>query len=278
MRNFFLFSVIFVFLGCAKNKKTIVFKEPYKEEVWLGFKFVPGKSVSYKQTQKTVTTIEAEEFVQTINSNTEIHTTQTVEDTGETISLRISFDDVVGTMRVESEMKRIKALDKLKGKVVSLKLSRSGKIIQLKGLEGMGYFRESGEKPERQFEEAFSFLPNKIVKIGESWTREYEGKIATYTLKGFEKKNGTTCAKIEVRSKIETTKTTEQQRMKGKIRITGKGKGEIFFDVNEGIVIESRSSASLEGEQEVSGPTLPEPINVPIYIDQETHTTLIESK
>ncbi len=276
MRNFFVFSLVVLFSGCAKQE-TVVLKG-YEEGAWLGFKFVPGKSVSYKQTQKTVTTIEAEEFVQTINSNTEIHTTQTVEDTGETISLRVSFDDVVGTMRVESEMKRVKALDKLKGKVVSLKLSRDGKIIQLKGLEGMGYFRESGEKPERQFEEVFSFLPNKIVKIGESWTREYEDKIATYTLKGFEffEKNGTTCAKIEVQSKIETTKTTEQQRMKGKIRITGKGKGEIFFDVNKGIVIESRSSASLEGEQEVSGPTLPEPINVPIYIDQETHTTLIK--
>ena len=274
MRNFLILSLIFVFAGCAKQE-TAVLKE-YEDEAYLGFKFVPGKSVRYKQTQKTATTIEAKEIAQTINFNTEIRTTQTVEDTGEAISLRISFDDVVGTMRVSDKIEPVKALDELKGIIVSFKLSRDGKISQLKGLEGIDYFRKSGEKPEHLFEEEFSFLPNKVVRIGESWTKKFEDKTATYTLKGFEERNGRTCAMIEVKSEIETIKFTEQQGMKSKIKITGEGKSSIFFDIEEGIIVESKGKASLEGEQEISGTMFPEPISVPIYIDEDTYITLIK--
>jgi len=81
---------------------------------------------------------------------------------------------------------------------------------------------------------------------------------------------------IEVKSEIETIKFTEQQGMKSKIKITGEGKSSIFFDIEEGIIVESKGKASLEGEQEISGTMFPEPISVPIYIDEDTYITLIK--
>ncbi|MCK4353355.1 hypothetical protein KAW65_08125 [candidate division WOR-3 bacterium] len=261
------------FIGCARKPAVL---EGYEEGVWLGFKFVPGKSLTYKQTINTYTAMEIKGMVQEVNSITEIQTTQTVEDTVDNIKLEISFDDISSTTRVGAQLIPVKEAEELKGKVVSLKLSKEGKLIELKGLEDIDYFKKSGEKPERQFEGLFSFLPNKVTKIGENWQKEFEEEKCTYTLQGFEQKDGFDCAKIAVKKEIEQTKDIEQKGMKIKMNIKGEEKGTIFFALKEGIIIESKATTSLEGEQELSGAGLPEPITVPIYIDQDTHTKLIQ--
>jgi hypothetical protein len=210
-----------------------------------------------------------------VDSWIKIRTTQTVEDTGEVIALKINYDDVSGTAKIGSQLRPIKELDELKGKEVLLKLSKDGEIKELKGLEDVEYFKKSGESPVEQFEEEFSFLPNKIIKIGESWIKEFKTQKVTYTLVRIEKRKEFVCARIKTKHEVETTKTEFQQGIKANVKIKGSGKGELFFDIQKGILIEQKYSLSLEGEQEVSGGMISESMSMPIYIDQEICKKLV---
>jgi hypothetical protein len=273
MKRLFAVWIIVLLAGCAQKPSVLTIPT---RSIWLGLKFLPGKSTTYKQTTNISTTIEAEGFSQTINTAIEMQTTETVEDTGDVTIVKVSFDNVIGTVRTGSQLKSIDELDGLQGVTASLKLSRDGKITEVKGFENVDYFKKSGEDPAQQFEESFGFLPNKTTKVGEMWTREFDEIKATYTLKGFEKKGDSDCAKIAVLQAIKTTRNGAEKGMKTRLEIEGTGKGTVWVDIERGVVIESEIKISLEGNQEISGRMAPEPMTMPIYIDQDSHRKIVE--
>jgi hypothetical protein len=264
MRNFkWLFLLILILAGCAQKTATL---KGYEKSAVLSLKFIPGESKVYKQTVNTVTTVEAMGATQTVNSAMDIKLTETVEDTVKFIKLKMGFSDVSATTRVGTEVIPLKEVEELEGKTVNIKLSKDGKLIETKGFEGLGYFEKEG-KPK--FEDFFGFLPQGKVSVGDKWTKESEGEKTTYILKGFEEKGGFTCARISMEKEIEKTRNTKEKGMTVKINLKGKAKGEILFAINEGMIIDVKSSASLEGEQEISG--LQKPMTLPLYIDQTSH-------
>jgi hypothetical protein len=273
MKRLFPVWIIILLAGCAQ-KPSVLTLSP--EGMWLGLKFVPGRSTTYKQTAKISTSVQTGETTQKINTSIEIRMTETVKDTGDVTVVEVRFDDVTGTLRFGSQLKSIDEMEGLQGTTTSLKLSRDGRIIELKGLEDVEYFKKSGEQPEQQFEENYGFLPNKIMKPGESWSKKFEGIKATYTFERIEKKGKVKCARIAVIQEISTSRTGTEKGMSTKLKIKGTGTGTIWFDIKEGRVLESKIRLSLEGEQQVHGGRRQKSMNVPIRVDQESHRKIVK--
>lgn len=266
MNKFAVAVVVLVIIGCASKGNIVPEKHP--EGVMLQFKFVPGDTMAYKQTTSATMTTQVQGMANSIDFSTETKLSYIVQDTGEITVLKIIYNDISGNRKMGEEVVSIKEIEELKGKTITLSLTREGKVSKIEGLEGIDYFRKSTEKPEQQFEGQFEFVPNKVVKIGDTWTKESEEGKTTYTLKGFETKEGIDCAIISEESKDSITKPIDQQGITGKINLHGTSKGDIWFAIKEGKLLSSKTSTGLEGEQEIKMASMSEPMKIPLYIDQ----------
>lgn len=255
-----LFGLIF---GCAQK---VPIKEELGKELFLKLNFEPQKSIKYKQETFVSQTVEMQGMTQTFEVSSEIIWTQTVEDTGETTLVKITLNDASGMVKAGGMTRKIDELYKLKDKDILIKIDSDNKVTEVEGIKDIEYFRKE-KGAENQFKELFEFLPNKSIKIGESWEKEFNGTKCTYTLKGIEKKKNYECAKIEFEKLIE--KDFEEGGAKGKVK--GKEKGTIYFVITEGIIIEEKATASMEGEASISAD-----MKIPIYMDQETSIKIIK--
>lgn len=266
MRNFMMVTAVLFFIGCA-NKTDIVPPQKY-ENVTLQFKFIPEDTTTYSQTVNMVMTMEVQGMAQEVNYTMDSKVSHIVQDTGEITKIKVVFDDISGTTKIGEEIKPIKEAEELKGKSVIINLSRDGTIKEIEGLNEISYFRKTADKPERQFESEFGFLPNKAVKIGDTWVKKSDEEKTTYTLKKFETKDGVDCAVISEEGEVNINKSVDNAGVTGTITLKGTSKGDIWFALKEGKFFMSKISASLEGEQEVKVPTMTETMKIPVYIDQ----------
>jgi len=271
-KNLFLVVVMLGLAGCAQ--KTAIVMQGYEKGALLKFNFIPGQTLKYRQTTETSITMEYKGVPQTWYTTTELTTTKTVVDTGEITTVTMNFDNASGISRMNDEMKNIKEMEEVNGKSITFKFSREGKITETKGIKDTDYFKNQEKQLISQFEESIGLLPNKVVKQGESWQRKTEDATATYTLKGFEQKNNIDCARIEGIEKGAYTENVDIREGKGKVKLNTTTKSTTFFAIKDGIILESKTTTSAEGEQEFVKDT-GESMKMPIYMDMKIRTQLI---
>lgn len=272
VKKYAFIVLVAVLSGCAQ--KAAIVTSGYEKGALLKLSLIKGQVLKYKQTSDVSITAEVKGIPQTMYSTSEIATSQSVEDTGETASVKITFDNASGTVRIGDQMENIKDMEELIGKSISMKLSRDGKVTETKGLKDIDFFKKQGERASSQFEQNFDFLPNKVVKQGETWEKKTEEATTNYSLQSFEQKNGIDCAKIEGKGTSNYTENIDMQGIKGNVTISGTSKETIFFGIKEGAVIESQTTASAQGEQDITL-TTGEKMKIPIYMDVKTNTELV---
>jgi len=160
--------------------------------------------------------------------------------------------------------------DMVKGKSMSTVISGKGKVQEIIGKELLPQVQLVPMDPTTFnfgdiFNQFFVELPEHAVGVGEKWTitdidttnqmgttliTDSEG---SYTFTKMTKKEGYQCALIK--GKIKMKLDQKGQTMGSNFSFEGKGKGKIqyYFAVEEGILVYSKVSVSIDGDIEMTG-------------------------
>lgn len=165
-------------------------------------------------------------------------------------------------------------LKSVKGKSFDMVISPLGAEVDVSGAEAITYEFVTGTRNvATSFKVFFPDLPDKGVKIGESWPSSYviEEKSgpasmriefqSVNTLEGWETVDGMECASITAKVTGTISGTGKQQGMDASTDGTSKGKEVWYFAVKEGIFVKATSelvtemTTSLTGAQSMTIPT-----------------------
>lgn len=173
--------------------------------------------------------------------------------------------------------------EKIIGKRVRIKIKPTGEHSEITAIDSITFEQRSGQRdrgrrpgsrgnPVNQLRVAFFQLPDKPIKVGDSWTEDYkepaqadagfsgrfsqerkvEGK-SKYTVVGEEEKNGLNCFHIKVESEYSRE---SHGSMRGN-NVNSEGEGEstadVWFAYKEGILVEYTQSDFYEGTTAISG-------------------------
>ncbi|MGB9561875.1 MAG: hypothetical protein ACPL6C_03575, partial [bacterium] len=147
---------------------------------------------------------------------------------------------------------------------LTLQLDAEGKVVDWSGLTTVG-FNEAGIDEGEMIANTYAIFgiihfPLDTVKPGANWSRTFPIKLSTkkgtveqlieknYYLKGFEIKDNRACARIETNIKVEVSGEGIVENEKYYTKGEGKGKGEIFFDVENGCLYKSSTNWLLDFE------------------------------
>jgi hypothetical protein len=165
------------------------------------------------------------------------------------------------------------------GKSFDMIVSKLGKEIDVSGAELLKYDMPTGGSRDLSsgFQAFFSDVPDKPVKIGDTWPSEdsivqKEGSGETRirftnvnTFDGIETVDGYECARIKAVVKGTITGSLDQQGVGVSIDIKMEGTDTWYFAIKEGIYVKSDMKASMGGVVAVG-----EPANLTIPVTGET--------
>lgn len=200
---------------------------------------------------------------------------------GQTIA--VDFQSYFVVKMEKDKMEYDKEASQIEGRAIKIIMDENGDLKDCLGLEDIPYVRKTvvniNEVLLLTYAMAFQPFPTRLLKIGDSWERTFfvplETKYADtklnmrvkYTLTGFEMKKGHKCAVIrtEVFAQIQ-----KGPRVKSPVLISGsgKGKGKIYFDFEEGTLVfqadKLKTQFNIEGvkEAQLKGRSI-------IYVDYE---------
>jgi hypothetical protein len=192
---------------------------------------------------------------------------------GENLNLEISIDTM--GQNVESPQGSAGGpISDVKGKVFTMVISPSGKVVDLSGASKIVYTVEgSGESTMNQsFMSYFPVLPKNAVKEGDTWisndTLDSKAQTntvwmpveANYKFEGIEKIDGIDCAKISSTLSGTRKMTTKSQGME--IHTSGPftGTQTLFFAVNEGYFIKQTVVSKMTGNIEIPDQNMSFPV------------------
>jgi len=229
-----------------------------------------GKSLIYKSSSDNIIEYYAKDMTHSVRSNTTKSDTFMVEKVDSTggIKFTVRFGKVSSTVLEGGEIKEAEESNELEGQSLTIELDGYGKIVDWTGLATIG-FNEAGIDEGELIANSYAtfgilHLPTETLKVGSSWTRTFPTKLSTkkgsvnqdiekvYTLKGFEIKDKHICAKIGVDVKItvsgEGEITDGGERVKYSTKGNGKGKGEVYFDIQGGYLYKGSTNWILDYE------------------------------
>lgn len=175
--------------------------------------------------------------------------------------------------------------EKIKGKRARIQIKPDGEFSEITAIDSIALPERSGRdnnrgrrsrrrgNPVNQLKVAFFLLPDKPIKVGDSWTEDYvesareaggfmgraaqdrkvEGK-SKYTVLGEEKKNGLNCYHIKVESEYSIESQGEMRGNEFNTEREGESTIEVWFASKEGILVAytkndfSESTTAFSGE------------------------------
>ncbi len=160
--------------------------------------------------------------------------------------------------------------ESIKGKDITCQVTPKGKVTRIIGLDNISLVQISpddmaGTNFGDFLKESFLDLPVQTVKPGDKWeqtdidTVDKLGMITITTSKSvfqfvkMAEKNGRMCAQITAKIDIKVDQSGESMGSKVKYDGKGKGKLEVFFAPEEGLVILLKQSSSVDGLISISG-------------------------
>ena len=136
----------------------------------------------------------------------------------------------------------------LQGRTINMKMNSKGEVTDIEGLQGIP--GGQGLDLKETFRYLNPQLPDKRVRIGESWTQEGEVPVegggaamlmnikTVYTFEGFEKVGSYDCARIGTMTEVKFS-LKALAAFHGDGGGGGTGKGALYFAYHEGKVIKS---------------------------------------
>ena len=236
------------------------------QEYELKYKLPKGTTFTLKTsaTEEQISDQMGQEVVININRNSEsaVDVLSLDDKTGMTLSYeytkRVTESD--GPMGLNST----DYLDLL-GKKVKFIINSTGHASGFEGFEELPEITSpngqttSGDDFIRGIKNLFPKMPEKTVKIGETWTDNQESEagslktMTNFTYKTVEdvKKDGFDCLKIEIVYTQTVKGTLDQNGMEIALDIKGEGSGVMYFGYKKGMVIYSENTLKSEGTAEV---------------------------
>lgn len=282
-----------VLWGCGGEKKLV---GDFSKGMLLSYSPSLGKKMSYLKES-----IEATQFSaagNTINKQTrsksQFNYTATISKP-DTFGVRIDFGKVERFEQGPGGLKKLEDEEKgTEGEYLEMVLTPDGKLIRYDGLTNVGYNDEGIDEGELTATDyAGSFIdqfPNKPVAIGETWKKETvidvktkkgtfkKGTKKEYTLMDFVERSGHKCAKVKtnITFNIEGKGEEEQDGKKYKAIFSGDGLGDgyLYFDFEQGIIVESMSNIKIDFEQNVVNLTENKDESMTFYQEQESNYKL----
>jgi hypothetical protein len=274
----------FVLAGIAADKPAGIAPQ---EAVTLAYQFPAGKTLSYKESStqnqnmdimgQTMTTVSASSLEFTLNlkgMKGQDFELSAVIDAGMT-----NADTPQGSVSTD--------MSPVIGKGFDMIISRLGREIDVTGATALKVDSPNGGQRDisSTFQPFFPDLPDKAVKVGDTWPSEdmvvqKEGsgetrmKLANQnTLDGFETVDGYECARVKVVAKGTLEGNLEQQGMSMTVGMKLDSQGTWYFAIKEGIYVKSEYKGTLNGTIEVGAPA-----NMSIAMTGETtgQTNLIK--
>jgi len=273
-RGIILLLAVFVAAGGAAVKAV----SP-QEAVTLAYQFPEGRALKYKTSGTQIQNMEIMGQAMTTES---VSTTDfTVKGKGMkdgNLVLGVTID--AAKADVSSPQGNMSPdMSVIVGKSFDMIVSRLGKEIDVSGAEAIKYDMPTGGSRDVSsgFQAFFSDVPDKPVKIGDTWPSEdtivqKEGAGETRlhftnqnTFDGIETVDGYECARIKVAVKGTITGNLDQQGVGISIDMKMDGTDTWYFAIKEGIYVKSDMKASLGGVVAVG-----EPANMTIPVTGET--------
>jgi len=254
-----------------------------KGDVKLEYNYPAAKSVKYLSDTKVVQDMDVNGQSMLVNISMTLGCqVKSTGKQGENLNLEISIDTMA--QNVESPQGSAGgSISDVKGKVFTIVISPSGKIVDLSGASKIVYTVEgSGEITMNQsFMGYFPVLPKNAVKEGDTWisndTLDSKAETntiwmpveANYKFEGIEKIDGIDCAKISAILSGTRKMTTQSQGME--IHTSGPftGTQTMFFAVNEGYFIKQTVVSKMTGNIEIPDQNMSFPVVMTITSTNE---------
>ena len=236
-------------LGCGGKATVTVLSEPVK----LAYKDVGGQAVQYKMTSSVTMNLggSTTTWVSDITYSAKV---ESIYSEG-TIARRITFDDFSISTISGGRPEPDEAAAGYKGQYLWLKLGPAGQIVDWKGLDKLSSYtaedRNLRDVLVQQMATLFQPLPADPVNVGSKWQStveipvtirggDFKQKVKTdYEVSGFGQRSGRNCAKILVLASVEGEGSgTRGADRKFWVEASGLGKGEMWFDYENGLLVE----------------------------------------
>jgi hypothetical protein len=247
--------------------------------VSLVYQFPEGRTLSYRTTGGQTQNMDM--MGQTMTTESVSATDFTVKGVGMkdgNLVLNVTID--AATADVSSPQGNMSPdMSVIVGKAFDMVVSKLGKEIDVSGAEAIKYDMPMGGTRDLSsgFQAFFSDLPDKPVKVGDTWPSEdtivqKEGMGETRisfknlnTFDGIETVDGYECARVKAAVQGTITGNLEQQGMGISIDMKLDGTDTWYFAIKEGIYVKSDMKAAMGGVVVVG-----EPANMTIPVSGET--------
>lgn len=242
------------YLGCGGGGKTSVAPTA---PVKLDYKTLGGQLMQYKLTSSVTVNSQGS----TESSISDITCSAKVESIGPdgVIVRRITLDDVSISSVSGGRPTPDPLAAEYKGQYLWLKMGPDGEILDWKGLDGISSYTADGRDLKNvfvlQMASLFRPLPKEAVTVGSVWQSvlempirimggDFNQKVVTdFEVVGFGQRLGRNCAKIRTALVCsgEGTGFRGADR-KFWVESQGQGKGEVWFDYDNGVMVEFSSN------------------------------------
>ncbi len=269
-------------LGLSCGGKPTMVGAP--EVVTLSFDKMGGRYLHYKASSGVTVNMagKVSSWVGEITFSARI---DTVNPDG-SIERRFKFDEfVLGEISSGGTLVPDPEAPGYKGESMWLKLGRDGSLVDWKGLEAVRGRTPDGTSLKdfivTQVVSLFQPPPESEIRVGSKWQRtveipihvkggEFKSDVTTdYEVVGFGMKDGHRCVKLKTKMMIKGEGSGERGTKKFWVSTYGEGEGEIWFDYENGYVVEYREkvTATQDHSYERAGKT-----------DVKTETSTIDSE
>lgn len=266
MRRIFFQIVVVFFSG------VLVWAGPPEDSVALKYRFDADRPLKYAIEGSSLNTTELQGFprmetqtfleavfsarLDTARSNDHFHVSMAYEKLDVTV--------------VEGGRRSYPGMDEVVGRSVTAVVGEKGRVAEVIGLDVFPRVQvyaanPAGENFAEVLKEFFEELPEHPVGVGEEWeittadTTEDMGRTTVvrvegaYKLKKIGTKEGFRCAQVEGKLNIRVEQSGLTEGGEFSFEGDGKGKVQYWFVVDEGMMVEAKTSASLDGALEASG-------------------------
>jgi hypothetical protein len=286
-----------LFLSCGGEK--MLMGSFRTEGIIIGYKPASGKTLSYQNQSDEIGDVSVKGNTSSIlsKSNSKIDITLgAVSDEDIPISYLFKAEDS-GTF-VNGEMQKNEESEMI-GQTLTIHINpKDGKLLRWEGLDELTYNdagMDAGQSTANSYASIiFDYFPDYPVKIGSKWevvndtkTDLKEGgytkdtRTKSYELIDFVQKDGHKCAKckvgIDIAVNTETTGESED-KVKYDVKATGTGSGDgfIYFDFENGYLVESSYNWSIQINQDATNVDTGELQNFTLFQESQEKFILLK--
>lgn len=251
-----LLGLVF-YMGCGG--KAAVSTAP--QTVTLAYKQMGGQSSQYKMTSSVTVNLEGStsSWISDITYSARV---DSIAPDG-VITRRLTFDAFSIVEQSGGKFTPDNEAAGYKGQYLWLKLGPAGEVLDWRGLDGIhSYTAEDRDLKNvlvQQMATLFQPLPKDEVSVGSTWQNaieipvtirggEFKQKVtADYQVVGFGQRSGRSCVKIQAKATYEGegsgTRATDKKFW---VDSQGQGKGMVWFDYENGLLVEYEMGATAD--------------------------------